>query len=156
MKRNYNGCTCTHSDKRSKNLCHENQTIVVVSDRGSVEAQLQCLRLHHSDKRYNDLSHENQTIVVKVEKGSGTMAALAPTLPKGQTIEAMIIKQLLLYLTMDIAKRNYNVCACTHSDKRSNDLGHENQTIVVVVRRNLVKCNNNGCACAHSDKRFRP
>jgi hypothetical protein len=45
-KGNYNGCACTHSDKRSNSLCHENQTIVVVFEKGYSEGQLQWLRLH--------------------------------------------------------------------------------------------------------------
>jgi hypothetical protein len=103
-KRNYNVCACAHSDKRSNNLCHENQKIVVVVEKGSGKAQLQWL-------------------------------CLPPALTKGQTTYVMKIKQLLLYLTRDIAKRNYNGCACTHSDERSNSLCHENQTIVVVFEK---------------------
>jgi hypothetical protein len=78
---------------------------------------------------------------------------LAPTLTKGKTIYVMKIKKLLLYLTMDIAKRNCNGCTCTHSDKRSNDLSHENQTIAVVVEKGSgeahLQCL---CTCTHTDK----
>jgi hypothetical protein len=72
VTRNYNGCACTHSDKRSNNFSHENQTIAVVVEQGSGEGHLQCLcTCTHIDKWSNNLSHENQTIVVVVEKGSG-------------------------------------------------------------------------------------
>ncbi len=100
-KRNYNGCACTHSDKRSNNLSHENQTIVVVVEKGSGEAQLQWLCLH----------------------------------PLWQTIQATKIKKLLLELKRDLVKCNYNGCAFTHSDKRSKDLSHENQTFVFGVEK---------------------
>jgi hypothetical protein len=70
VKRSYNGCTWVRSDKRSNNLSLENQTIVVVVEKGSGEAQLQRLHLRPLDKRSNNLSHKNVTIVVVVEKGS--------------------------------------------------------------------------------------